>query len=222
MYASVPITVPAAVRSLENADGVPIGDCFGAASLVLSPARRVGLFMTDLTANSFNTTGGSLFDAAIKWATELITKPVISSVTPSLGPSGTTVTIKGINFGFTQGTSTLNFNGVPATPTTWTDKSIVSTVPPFASTGPIVVTVSGVASNGVVFAIGEIDTDADGLPDNWEIQYFGNLNQTASGDPDGDGLTNLLEYQQGRNPTKSALSDPGDFVNLKVHSPLSP
>ena len=189
---------------------------------LLSPARRVGLFMTDVTANSFNTNGGSLFDAAIKWATELITKPVISSVTPSLGPSGTTVTIKGINFGFTQGTSTLNFNGVPATPTTWTDKSIVSTVPPFASTGPIVVTVSGVASNGVVFAIGEIDTDADGLPDNWEIQYFGNLNQTASGDPDGDGLTNLLEYQQGRNPTKSALSDPGDFVNLKVHSPLSP
>jgi hypothetical protein len=189
---------------------------------LLSPARRAGLFMTDLTANSFNTNGGSLFDAAIKWATELITKPVISSVTPSLGPSGTTVTIKGINFGFTQGTSTLNFNGVPATPTTWTDKSIVSTVPPFASTGPIVVMVSGVASNGVVFAIGEIDTDADGLPDNWEIQYFGNLNQTASGDPDGDGLTNLLEYQQGRNPTKSALSDPGDFVNLKVHSPLSP
>ena len=187
-----------------------------------APGRRVGLFMTDVSANSFNTNGGALFDAAIKWATELITKPVINSVTPTLGPAGTTVTVTGINFGFTQGTSTLNFNGVPATPTSWSDKSIVSTVPPFASTGPIVVTVSGVASNGVVFAIGEIDTDADGLPDNWEIQYFGNLNQTASGDPDGDGLTNLLEYQQGRNPTKNALSDPGDFVNLKVHSPLSP
>jgi hypothetical protein len=82
--------------------------------------------------------------------------------------------------------------------------------------------VSGVASNGLVFAVGEIDSDADGLPDNWEIQYFGNLNQTGTGDPDGDGLNNTQEYQQGRNPTKSALADPGDFVNLKVHTPLSP
>ncbi len=46
-----------------------------------------------------------------------------------------------------------------------------------------------------------IDSDADGLPDSWEMQYFGNLNQTASGDPDGDGYTNLEEYQNGTNPT---------------------
>jgi Big-like domain-containing protein/carboxypeptidase family protein/IPT/TIG domain-containing protein/beta-propeller repeat-containing protein len=187
-----------------------------------APGRRVGLFMTDLTANSFNTNGGALFDAAIKWATELITMPVINSVTPTMGPVGTTVTVTGINFGTTQGSSTLKFNGVAASPTSWTDKTIVSSVPLFASTGPIVVTMSGVASNGLVFAVGGIDSDADGLPDTWEIQYFGNLNQTATGDPDGDGLTNLQEYQQGRNPTKSALSDPGDFVNLKVHTPLSP
>jgi hypothetical protein len=135
---------------------------------------------------------------------------------------GTTVTVTGINFGTTQGSNTLKFNGVAASPTSWTDKTIVSSVPLFASTGPVVVTVSGVASNGLVFAVGEIDSDADGLPDNWEIQYFGNLNQTATGDPDGDGINNLQEYQQGRNPTKSALTDPGDFVNLKVHTPLSP
>lgn len=187
-----------------------------------APARRVGLFMTDVTANSFNTNGGALFDATIKWATELITKPVIDSVTPTLGPVGTSVTITGVNFGAAQGTSALTFNGVAASPTSWTDKSIVSSVPLFASTGPVVVTVSGIASNGLVFAVGEIDSDADGLPDNWELQYFGNLNQTATGDPDSDGLTNLQEYQQGRNPTKSALTDPGDFVNLKVHAPLSP
>jgi hypothetical protein len=80
--------------------------------------------------------------------------------------------------------------------------------------------VSGVASNGVVFAVGEIDSDSDGLPDSWEMQYFGNLNQTAGGDPDGDGINNLQEYQQGRNPTTSALPDAGDAVNLKVHTPL--
>jgi hypothetical protein len=44
------------------------------------------------------------------------------------------------------------------------------------------------------------DFDNDGLPDGWEMRKFGNLNQTASGDPDGDGFTNLQEYQNGTNP----------------------
>jgi hypothetical protein len=74
----------------------------------------------------------------------------------------------------------------------------------------------------MTFTVGETDVDGDGLPDWWELQYFGNLNQGANNDPDGDGLTNLQEYQQGRNPTKSALSDAGDFINLKVHMPLLP
>jgi subtilisin family serine protease len=48
----------------------------------------------------------------------------------------------------------------------------------------------------------ETDNDADGLPDGWEIQYFGDTtSQNGNGDPDGDGLTNLEEYQSGSNPT---------------------
>jgi hypothetical protein len=186
-----------------------------------APARRVGLFMTDVTAGNFNNTnGGLLFDAAVKWATEVITGPVINAVTPGSGPIGTSVTITGINFGSTQGGSALTFNGLVANPTSWSETTIVGSVPLNAATGPVVITVSGVASNGVVFAVGEIDSDSDGLPDSWEMQYFGNLNQTAGGDPDGDGINNLQEYQQGRNPTTSALPDAGDAVNLKVHTPL--
>jgi hypothetical protein len=187
-----------------------------------APARRVGFFFTDLTANGLTTEGNLLFDAAVKWATELITAPFIGSLTPSNGLAGTQVSISGVNFGSAQGTSTVAFNGVTAIPTSWSDTTIIVPVPLFATTGPVVITVNGVASSGLVFSVGATDSDGDGLPDSWEIQYFGNLNQTANGDPDGDGLTNLQEFQQGRNPTKSALADSGDFVNLKIYTPLSP
>src|SRR5439155_20855499 len=48
------------------------------------------------------------------------------------------------------------------------------------------------------------DTDGDGLPDAWEIQYFGSINDpraTPNADPDSDGFTNLQEYLSGTNPT---------------------
>ena len=38
------------------------------------------------------------------------------------------------------------------------------------------------------------DGDLDGLPDEWETTYFGNLNQSHDGDFDKDGLPNLLEF----------------------------
>ena len=44
------------------------------------------------------------------------------------------------------------------------------------------------------------DADADGLPDNWEISYFGDLGQSGSDDPDGDLLTNQQEYSMGTDP----------------------
>ena len=187
-----------------------------------APARRVGFFLTDLTANSLTTEGNSLFDTAVKWATEVVTTPVISSFTPSIGLPGTQVSITGANFGSEQGTSAVTFNGASATVSSWTHGNLIVTVPVFATTGPIVITVNGVASNAIIFSVGEPDSDGDGLPDSWELQYFGNLNQSANDDPDGDGLTNLQEFQQGRNPTKSALADDGDFVNLQLYTPLSP
>ena len=50
-----------------------------------------------------------------------------------------------------QGTSTVTFNGTAATPTTWSATSITVPVPAGATTGNVVVTVGGVASNGVAF-----------------------------------------------------------------------
>jgi len=47
----------------------------------------------------------------------------------------------------------------------------------------------------------ETDTDNDGMDDDWEIQYFGNLDQPANLDYDDDGLTNIMEYEGGTDPT---------------------
>ncbi len=44
------------------------------------------------------------------------------------------------------------------------------------------------------------DNDGDGMLDSWETSNFGNLAQTASGDPDGDGLSNLAEFSNSTNP----------------------
>src|SRR5262249_14484730 len=80
--------------------------------------------------------------------------PSITSLTPTSGTIGTSVTIKGSGFGSTQGTSTVKFNGIVATTiTSWGTTQIKATVPTGAPAGIVVVTVGGVATNGVDFPI---------------------------------------------------------------------
>ena len=62
------------------------------------------------------------------------------------------------------------------------------------------------------------DSDADGLVDIWEVQYFGDLTHWASEDYDGDGLTNLEEQTNHTDPTVAdtdgdTLND-GDELNI--------
>jgi YD repeat-containing protein len=79
--------------------------------------------------------------------------PSISTVTPTIGVVGTSVTIAGSGFGSPQGSSTIKFNGTTATPTAWSSTSITAPVPTGTTTGNVVVTVGGVASNGVSFTL---------------------------------------------------------------------
>jgi hypothetical protein len=48
------------------------------------------------------------------------------------------------------------------------------------------------------------DSDGDGLPDDWEIAYFGNLSQSGAGDFDGDKINNSTEYITGTAPNSAA------------------
>ena len=77
--------------------------------------------------------------------------PAIASVVQAAGSAGTPVVINGTYFGTSQGSSTVTFNGVAATPSNWTDTQVSVPVPSGATSGPVVVTVNGVASNGFVF-----------------------------------------------------------------------
>jgi len=82
--------------------------------------------------------------------------PQINSLSPTFGPIGAGVTIAGLNFGATQGSSTVTFNGMAATPSSWSGTSIIVPVPSGVTTGPVVVTVEGQASNRVTFTVGDI------------------------------------------------------------------
>ena len=79
--------------------------------------------------------------------------PVISSLEPTSGPPGTTVTLTGSGFETQQSANTLSLAGVAVTPLSWNDNRITFVVPAGAATGPVVVVVNGGASVGVTFSV---------------------------------------------------------------------
>ncbi len=80
--------------------------------------------------------------------------PYITSLTPNSGPIGASVVIAGGNFGATQGTSKVYFNGTLATTVTaWGPNSITANVPAGTTTGNVTVVVNSVTSNGVLFTV---------------------------------------------------------------------
>ena len=83
----------------------------------------------------------------------ILYRPAITSLSPTSGPVGSAVTLTGTNFGATQGSSTVTFNGAKATVTAWSGSSITAVVPAGATTGNVVVTEGGLASNGVAFTV---------------------------------------------------------------------
>jgi hypothetical protein len=66
---------------------------------------------------------------------------------------------------------------------------------------------------------GLVDSDGDGMPDEWEILYGLNpLVNDANGDLVGDGVSNLMKYKLGRDPRNAAVAD-DQAVQLVVQNP---
>ena len=77
-------------------------------------------------------------------------------------------------------------------------------------------------TNNVSIVIRDRDTDNDNMPDGWEYMYFGNLNQSGSGDYDGDGLSNLGEYAAGTSPVSVSTAGDGIPDGWKIQYGLNP
>jgi hypothetical protein len=98
----------------------------------------------------------------------VVPTPIISGLSPTAGWVGTAVTISGTDFGWEPTSGTVTFNGVASTPTQWGDQSITAPVPVNATSGNVVVTVAGVASNPVLFTVpGGPVTNSPMTTDRW-------------------------------------------------------
>jgi len=65
-----------------------------------------------------------------------------------------------------------------------------------------------------------LDSNGDGLPDAWQIYYFGSINSPDArpdADPDHDGMNNLQEYLAGTDPT-----DPNSVFKFSAVTPAAP
>ena len=65
---------------------------------------------------------------------------------------------------------------------------------------PVVALSGKVASGGRLNLTRSVDTDANGLPDWWELAYLGTIGNNPAADLDGDGFPNLEEYLIGTLP----------------------
>ena len=137
----------------------------------------------------------------IEFTVTVGTDPSITMLDPDSGPEGTSVTITGVNFGAVQGTSTVEFNGTAATPTSWSDTEIEVAVPMGATTGDVVVTVDGTPSAGVGFtvtpAIGSLSPASGPVGTSVEITgtSFGAMQGTSTVEFNGTAVVTLYELE---------------------------
>lgn len=145
--------------------------------------------------------------------TGFLTAADTSSLAFTIRASGVNNSIAGAGTVAFNGAFNINLTGASTTPgSTWTlvnTGTLVETfgatfnIPGFTKTNNLWISANNIyafsESSGVLSVVSG-DGDNDGLPDLWELNTFGNLNQTGAGDADSDYATNLQEYTASTNP----------------------
>jgi RHS repeat-associated protein len=156
------------------------GSGFGASQNVGRPSVSIGGTAADVsswTDTSINaqlgygtTIGSETVTATVNGYTSngvalTVVDPLsITSISPTAGAVGSTVTITGDGFGATQSDSAITFNGTTATGiVSWSNTSISVSVPTGASTGPVTVEVAGITVVGPSYEISNSTTLSDSL-----------------------------------------------------------
>jgi streptogramin lyase len=73
-------------------------------------------------------------------------------------------------------------------------------------------------SQDFVFTFTDTDDDGDGMPDDWEVKYYGDTSRDGSGDYDNDGLTDIAEYVHGTDPTMTDTDDDGLSDGIEINT----
>ena len=145
------------VVTISAPSGISFGDAQGASTVsfngVIATPTSWGIQSIIVPVPVGATTGPVIVNVGSTYGANFTVSPGITNISPSSGAVGTSVTVSGTNFGSTQGSSVVAFNGVPALPTSWNNTTIVVPLPSAATTGSIQVTVNGSTSNGVLFTV---------------------------------------------------------------------
>lgn len=121
--------------------------------LAIAPALLAATVLTAAVLAGCSTTGSTTGIA-----------PQINSINPNFGLVGTQATINGFYFGTSQGNGQVTFHGVAAVVGSWSDTTIVVTVPEGAETGDVIVTTSAGSSNAVTFTVSSTATGPTPAP----------------------------------------------------------
>jgi RHS repeat-associated protein len=135
-----------------------------------------------------------------------------------LGTVDAQVTITGSNFGAVQSNSKINFNGVNASVSNWSDTQITAIVPAGTTTGPIGVTVAGISAGGPNFTVLSTAqlTDSAGNVSNYTVAELGGTWHVVSSDGSGCSSCSMRGITQEDYDGSGNLLDSIDENNHKI------
>ena len=139
-------TTDISIRTVKSLEGLPLRQRLGAflyACYTTRFRREFPRFRT--VASAF------VINLYLTSAPAFAQTPTVTSISPTSGNVGTTVTITGTNFDATPANNTVFFGATQATVTAASSTSLTVTVPTGATFGPIQVTVSNLTAESDTF-----------------------------------------------------------------------